>query len=100
MGMTNEFRVFRPTYDAVRDSGDGGRLSPRPTSFDRSRVGLLWNSKVNADVYLRRVQELIAADGADVEFVWRTKPSSSKPMTPEDLEALKDCDSVVNAFGD
>lgn len=92
------YRVYRPTYDEVEISG--GSLAARPDSLDGKTIGLLWNAKVNADIYLRRLQELIEERHQGVNFVWQQKPTASKPMEPEVLEALRPCDVVVTAFGD
>ncbi|MDQ3576573.1 MAG: hypothetical protein M3400_14765 [Actinomycetota bacterium] len=92
------YRVFRPTVDEPENLGDP--LAQRRGSLDGKRIGLLWNSKVNADIYLRRLQELIEARNKDVEFVFRAKPTASKPMEPEVVEAMQGCDLVVTAFGD
>ena len=90
--------VYRPTADVV--GAEGAAISSRLRSLNGSTIGLLWNSKVNADVYLRRLQALLSERNEDVSFVWQRKPSSSKPMQEEDLEALQECDAVVTAFGD
>jgi hypothetical protein len=94
------YRVYRPTFDEVDVPLPEGSLSTRPQSLNGKKIGLLWNSKVNADIYLHRLQELIASRSENVEFVWRAKPTASKPMEPEVLEAMKQCDLVVTAFGD
>ena len=44
------------------------------------RIGVLWNYKVNADIYLRRLQEQLTERHQGIEFVWRAKPTASKPM--------------------
>lgn len=92
------YRVYRPTYD--EQSIEGHALASRLNALDGKRIGLLWNAKVNADVYLRRMGELISERHRDVEFVWRQKPTASKPMEPDILEELMRCDAVVTAFGD
>ena len=92
------YHVYRPTYDEIESVGT--RLATRKGTLDGQRIGLLWNAKVNADIYLRRLQELIAERHAGVEFVWRQKPTASKPMEPDVLEDLRECDVVVTAFGD
>lgn len=94
------YRVYRPTYDEADAPRAEGTLSARPDSLDGKRVGLLWNSKVNADIYLRRLQELMSRDHQGIEFVWRAKPTASKPMEPEVLADMTACDLVVTAFGD
>lgn len=93
------YRVYRPTYDEPATTG-GSRLAARTGALDGKRIGLLWNAKVNADIYLRRLQELISERHRDVEFVWRAKLTASKPMEPETLDDLRRCDLVVTAFGD
>lgn len=92
------YRVFRPTVEEPPEIGDP--LAPRRGSLDGKRIGLLWNSKVNADIYLRRLQELIGSRNENVDFVYRAKPTASKPMEPEVAEAMQGCDLVVTAFGD
>jgi hypothetical protein len=94
------YRVYRPTYDESDVPSAEGALSPRPTSLDGKRIGLLWNSKVNADIYLHRLEELLSERHQNVEFVWRAKPTASKPMEPDVLDTMKSCDLVVTAFGD
>lgn len=92
------YKVFRPTVDESQELGDP--LAERRGGLDGKRIGLLWNSKVNADIYLHRLQELIESKHSGVEFVYRAKPTASKPMEPEVAEAMQGCDLVVTAFGD
>jgi hypothetical protein len=94
------FRVYRPTYDAPAQPEGAVALTDRPSSLDGKKIGLLWNSKVNADIYLARLRELVADGHRDVEFVWQAKPTASRPMEPEVFAALKSCDLVVTAIGD
>ena len=56
-------------------------LAPRPASLRGLRIGVLDNSKPNADVLLGRVAELLAArtQAASVRH-WR-KPGSSRAAT-------------------
>lgn len=93
------YRVYRPTYDP-EPAAAVPELSPRPESLAGKRIGLLWNAKVNADIYLRRMAELIEERFDGVEFVWRAKPTASKPMEPDVLADMSACDLVVTAFGD
>lgn len=94
------FRVYRPTFDQPKQADPGAALTNRPSSLDGKTIGLLWNSKVNADIYLRRLQELISERHSDVSFVWQAKPTASRPMEPEVFKELERCDLVVTAFGD
>lgn len=93
------YRVFRPTFDEVAQA-DGPALAKRSGTLAGKKIGLLWNAKVNADIYLKRLKELIDDQYEGVEYVWRAKPTASKPMEPEVLEDLRECDLVVTAFGD
>jgi hypothetical protein len=92
-----EFVVFKPT--APQKKGVHG-LAPRPDSLNGKTVGLLFNAKVNGDVYLERVREVFQDKYRDVKFVYRSKPTASKPMEPEVFEDMRRCHVVVNAFGD
>jgi hypothetical protein len=94
------FRVFRPTPDPDAAPPSEGELSRRPESLDGKRIGLLWNSKVNADIYLHRLEELLSTRYDGLEIVHAAKPTASKPMEPDVLEDMRRCDLVVTAFGD
>ena len=54
-------------------------LAKRPSSLTGLRVGVLDNSKPNADVLLRRVAELLVARAEGVTIRSWTKPGSSRP---------------------
>jgi len=92
------YTLHIPTVAMPKATNHG--LAPRPASLDGKRIGLLWNAKVNADIYLKRLQELLEQKYTNMEFVHRAKPTASKPMEPEVFAALRDCDVVVTAFGD
>jgi len=94
------YRVYRPTPDKADVTVSEPGLAVRSGVLDGKRIGLLWNAKVNADIYLHRLQELIAERHVGVEFVWQAKPTASKPMEPEVLDEMRTCDLVVTAFGD
>jgi hypothetical protein len=75
-------------------------LAARPSSLDGKRIGILWNAKTNANIYLKRVQECLEERFAAAEFVWHTKRFASNPVEPEGFDALRRCDAVVTAYGD
>jgi hypothetical protein len=61
-------------------------LAPRPASLAGRRVGVLDNSKPNADLLLGRLAELLVArTGAGAVARWR-KPGASRPAP--DLEVV------------
>jgi hypothetical protein len=75
-------------------------LATRPGSMRGKTVGLLWNSKPNADLFLETMADMFARRDPSLRFVRQSKPTASKPMAPEVLEAMKACDVAITAFGD
>jgi hypothetical protein len=74
-------------------------LAPRLGSLQGRKVGLLWNEKANADLYLREFRDVVGPRYADLEFEWFTK----SPYVAADadlMHRLRSCDAVVTAFGD
>ncbi len=74
-------------------------LSPRPRSLDGVTVGLLDISKPRGDVFLDRLEQLLAARGVDVRRY--TKPTFAKPA-PADLRRriAEECGAVIEALAD
>jgi hypothetical protein len=74
-------------------------LLPRPASLDGHVVGLLDISKPRGDVFLDRLEELLAAAGAKV--LRFRKPTFTKPA-PVDLrqEIAAQCTLVIEALAD
>ena len=71
----------------------------RRGSLRRLRVGILDNSKPNADVLLARVAELLVErEGAGPVAVWR-KPGASRPAAVID-EVVAACDVVLTGSAD
>src|SRR5215467_1376886 len=78
------------------------QLAPRRFStLDGVRLGLLGNSKLNADAVLLAVAELIQ-ERYQVESVFmRSKPTFSKPATPEQVdEMLEHAEGILTGVGD
>ena len=73
--------------------------APRPDSIAGKTVGLLDISKPRGDVFLDRLEELVAAQGATV--LRFRKPTFTKPA-PLDLrhEIAAKCDLVIEALAD
>jgi len=62
-------------------------LAPRPKDLRGKRIGILDNSKPNADALLGRVAELLVErTGAASVHTWR-KPGASKPAADHDAIA-------------
>lgn len=74
-------------------------LTPRPVTLDGATVALLDINKARGDVFLDRVEQLLAERGVRVRrFV---KPTLAKPA-PVDLrhEIATQCDLVIEALAD
>jgi hypothetical protein len=94
--MSAQRVLLDPT--ARRDSAAVAR-SPRPRSVEGLRIGLLDISKPRGEVFLDRLEALLAVRGAQVERF--AKPTFAKPA-PADLrhELASRCDAVIEALAD
>ncbi len=76
-------------------------LAVRPTSLAGKKVGLLFNTKPNADIFLAKVGQLISAkyEPAEVELL---NPQRMFYPLPSDFQPIfdKPRDCVVGAWGD
>jgi hypothetical protein len=86
---------------AAEDVAPRLALAPRLASLRGARLGLIDNSKRNADAFLDALAALLA-DGYGVAGVERyRKASPSVPTPPEVLARLVEgCDAVVHAVAD
>jgi hypothetical protein len=93
--MNREIEILNPT--AIRQT-ERSKLAPR--RFDhlrQTRVGLLDNSKPNADHFLGYVGDLLK-QRYDVALVSKRKMSRMEADCLLELSA--ECDVVINAFAD
>jgi hypothetical protein len=74
-------------------------LAPRPASLAGRRIGILDNSKPNADVLLGRVAELLAVRTGARPARWWQKPGSSRPALMID-EVVAGSDVVLTGSAD
>lgn len=77
-----------------------GPIAPRLKSLQGTTIGLLDNTKKNADHLLREVGEILVRDHGVRAVVSRRKISSSPAAPAEMLDDLARCDAVINAYGD
>jgi len=75
-------------------------IAPRLASLRGRRIGLLDNTKKNADILLRAVGEILQAEHGVAEVIYRRKIGSSPAAPAEMLDELAACDAVINAYGD
>ena len=78
------------------------RLAPRRfASLDGVRLGLLGNSKLNADAVLLAIGELLQERYAIESVTVHSKPTFSKPAPDEIVEELiNSSDVIVTGVGD
>ena len=78
-----------------------GKLTRRVQALEGLRLGVLYNSKANADHLLRDVAESLEATYGVRLAIWRQKPAASFGATEEVLDELaREADLVVTAMGD
>jgi hypothetical protein len=76
-------------------------LATRPGSLSGKTLGLLSNSKLNADAVLYAIGELLAERYGVETVVHRTKPSFSLPAPDATFDELVEgCDAVLAGVGD
>jgi len=78
------------------------RLAPRRfATLDGIRLGLLGNSKLNADAVLLAIGDLLKERYALESVFMRSKPTFSKPAPPELIdEMVENSDVIVTGVGD
>lgn len=93
-----EYTLVNPTTEPVIAPFDG---APRLLTLAGARLGLIDDSKRNADALLEELSETLRTRYEIAGVQWHRKPSASRPADPEAIAALvKDCDAVVIAIGD
>jgi hypothetical protein len=77
-------------------------LAPRRfTTLDGVRLGLLGNSKLNADAVLLAIGDLLKERYAVESVFMRSKPTFSKPAADDQVEEmLAHSDVIVTGVGD
>jgi hypothetical protein len=78
------------------------RVAPRRfTTLDGVRLGLLGNSKLNADAVLVAVADLLKEQYAIQSVFMRSKPTFSKPAPTELIdEVVQNADVILTGVGD
>ena len=93
-----QYTLVNPTTEAVIASFRG---APRLPSLAGTRLGLIDDSKRNADVLLEELAEVLRTRYEISEIRWHRKPSASRPADPAAVaELVSGCDSVIVAVGD
>ena len=98
MATATRLQILDPTVQPIPASAV---ISHRPETLDGTVVGLLSNSKRNADVLLGMVHEILADRFEFKDVIARDKGNASRPCPTDLLEELAErCDLVITASGD
>jgi hypothetical protein len=94
--------IIDPTAGPAADSGAGPAvLAPRPESLSGLRLGLLANTKRNAEQFLDEVGRLLVEQYAVAIVLARKKPNIVDTAPQQMLDDLRaGCDIVVAGVGD
>jgi len=94
--------ILDPTGQAARASTAAAfTLAARRPSLHGARVGLLINTKRNAELFLDEVGRLLKEEQGVASVMVRTKLAFAQPV-PSDMlaELTSECDVVVTGIGD
>ena len=98
MTKANEHVLVNPVTQPVVAPFDG---APRLASLAGTRLGIIDDSKRNADVLLEELADLLRTRYEITDVKWHRKPSASRPADPSAIRELAEqCDSVIIAIGD
>ena len=91
-------KLYDPT---VQGSATAAIRAPKLDALDGLTIGLLTNSKVNADVLLRETAALIHSRHACTVLEMASKDNASAPAPPATIAALAEqSDVLFTATGD
>lgn len=76
--------------------------TPRLKTLNGKVMGILWNTKPNGDILLRRIQEVLSARFHLAGVIWQQKPKSADVAAPAEIirELALKADFVVAATCD
>lgn len=98
MTQKNQYVLVNPTSQPIVPPFDG---APRLPTLAGTRLGVIDDSKRNADVLLEELVELLRTRYEISDVKWHRKPSASRPADPAAIKELAEtCDSVIIAIGD
>ncbi len=98
MTQQNEHVLVNPTTNPIVAPFDG---APRLKTVAGTRLGVIDDSKKNADVLLEELVELLRTRYEISDVKWHRKPSASRPADPTAVRDLAEhCDWVMIGIGD
>lgn len=91
-------QVFDPTIAAKTQAVD---FVPRPDSLRNVRIGLVENTKHNADKLLERIAVILEQEYGAQSHIMRRKHNAGVPAHKEIIdEYVANCDVVIAGVGD
>jgi hypothetical protein len=75
-------------------------ITQRLEALEGTTIGFLDNAKTNANVFLRRVAEMLTEEYDVAETIHRSKDNTAIPAGSIANYLANECDAVVNAYGD
>ncbi len=98
VNVKQTYTLVDPTTEAIVPEFQG---APRLPSIAGANIGLIDDSKRNADVLLEEIANVLMEKYEVNSISWLKKPSASKPADPGELESLaKSSDAIIIAIGD
>lgn len=77
------------------------KLAPRPQDLNGKVLGLLNNSKFNAEALLDQIAALLADRYEFANVIKRSKPTASRPCPQDTVKELASlCDVIITSSGD
>lgn len=99
--MSVHGRTVRLLDPTARPPNEAKPLAPRGAALHGRRIGILDNTKSNADVLMHHVAELLRQHHGVAEVVYRRKAHAAIGATEQMLdELMAQCDAVLLGSGD
>jgi hypothetical protein len=99
--MWEQFRRLGLMLPIDEDVARQRRAAPPLHELRGAVAGFLDNRKNNADTLLARIRDVMQAQFAFADIVWRPKFIFSRTAAPEILEEMAErCQFVITAIGD
>ena len=99
--MGDQGQTIRLLDPTARPHDDEKPLAARHANLNGKRIGILDNTKSNADVLMKRMAELLCSEYGAVEIVHRRKAHAAIGATEALLDEMAEsCDLVLLGSGD
>tara|TARA_A100001037_G_scaffold305989_1_gene348472 strand:+ start:13968 stop:14267 length:300 start_codon:yes stop_codon:yes gene_type:complete len=98
VNIKQTYTLVDPSTEAIVPEFQG---APRIETVAGAAIGLIDDSKRNADVLLEEIANVLTEKYEVKSISWLKKPSASKPADPKELESLaNNSDAIIIAIGD